>query len=84
MHAAFTIDNVAVVEAVFGNPKSRGPGGLRFARPWPGCIDGYAPPPEGPGLGVTVDEGGLDEAGASFKTLTQPRLRAYDGSVRDW
>ena len=84
MHAAFTIDNVAVVEAGYGNPKSRGPRGLRFARPWPDCADGYSPPPKGPGLGVEVDEEALDGAAASFTALTQPRLRALDGSVRDW
>ncbi|MCL2059342.1 MAG: galactonate dehydratase [Oscillospiraceae bacterium] len=84
MHAAFTIDNIAVVEAIFANPRSRGPGGLRFARPWPDCVDGYAPPPAGPGLGVEVDEAALDEAVSQFTAPCQPKLRAYDGSVRDW
>ena len=84
MHAAFTIDNIAVVEAGYANPQARGPGGLRFAKPWPDCADGYSPPPKGPGLGVEIDEAALDEASSSFAAPCQPKLRAFDGSVRDW
>ena len=84
MHASFAIDNIAVVEAVYCNPENFNARVEKLANGWPLCQDGYSPPPKGPGLGVTVDEAALDAAQASFKPPVQPRLRAYDGSVRDW
>ena len=85
MHAAFSIDNVSVVEASFANPFVRiNPKGTMFAKPWPTVENGYALPPKGPGLGVEVNEEALEEATANFVAPMQPRLRALDGSVRDW
>jgi L-alanine-DL-glutamate epimerase-like enolase superfamily enzyme len=83
LHTAFSIDNIAVVEAVYSSPEhirnDRSP-----VKPWPDCIDGYSTPSKGPGLGVDVDEERLNEAALNFKERQQPKLRAYDGSVRDW
>ncbi|MDR3120129.1 MAG: galactonate dehydratase [Clostridiales bacterium] len=84
MHTAFTIDNIAVVEAIFSNPANRGPKSEQFAKSWPDCVEGYALPPRGPGLGIKVDEDALDAAQADFQAPCQPKLRAFDGSVRDW
>jgi galactonate dehydratase len=84
LHTAFSIDNLAVVEAAYANPENRSPEGERLVKPWPDCVDGYSSPPKGPGLGVQVDEAMLDEAALKFRAACQPRLRAFDGSVRDW
>jgi len=72
------------VEAVYCNPDNFDARKEKLARGWPAHRDGYSFVPEGPGLGITVDEDALDEAQARFKPPMQPRLRAYDGSVRDW
>ncbi len=84
LHAAFAIDNISVVEAAYANPDNVDRKAEAFAQSWPACAGGYSLPPKGPGLGVTVDEAALDEAQANFRPPVQPRLRAYDGSVRDW
>jgi len=84
LHTAFTIDNLAVVEAMYANPESVSKKAKSPVTPWPDCIKGYSYPPKGPGLGVEVDEAMLDQAEAGFKLKLQPKLRAYDGSVRDW
>jgi galactonate dehydratase len=84
LHTAFTIDNLAVVEAVYANPENKNKQLESFARSWPDCIDGYSSPPKGPGLGIEIDEDMLDQAEADFEERFQPKLRAFDGSVRDW
>ena len=84
LHTAFTIDNLAVVEAAYANPEHKSKVKESFVKPWPDCIDGYSSPPKGPGLGIEVDEDELDREEAKFKVSTQPKLRAFDGSVRDW
>ena len=84
MHASFAIDNIAVVEAAYCNPENRDTKKEKLMLGWPEVSDGYSPPPKGPGLGITVDEDALDEAQNHFKPPMQPRLRAFDGSVRDW
>ncbi|MDR2932432.1 MAG: hypothetical protein LBV27_04925, partial [Oscillospiraceae bacterium] len=84
MHASFAIDNIAVVEAVYCNPDNKNTRSEKLAHSWPNYTDGYSMPPRGPGLGIDIDEGALDEATAAFKPPMQPRLRAFDGSVRDW
>jgi galactonate dehydratase len=84
LHAAFAIDNVAVVEAAYCNPENRDTVRAKAAKSWPEAIDGYSLPPTGTGLGVEIDEEILDRNQAGFKPPMQPRLRAYDGSVRDW
>ena len=84
LHTSFTIDNLAVVEASYANPENKDTRLEELVKPWPDCVDGYSFPPKGPGLGVEVNEGMLDKAEANFKEQLQPRLRAFDGSVRDW
>lgn len=84
LHASFAIDNIAVVEAAFSNPENRDVARERLAKSWPRFENSYAFAPDGPGLGVTVDEQALDAAQAGFSPPVQPRLRALDGSVRDW
>ncbi|MDR0396511.1 MAG: galactonate dehydratase [Oscillospiraceae bacterium] len=84
LHTAFTIDNVPVVEAVYANPKNIHPGQYRYCSPWPSVKDGYVLPPQGPGLGMDVDEEALISACGDFKPRTQPMLRGRDGSVKDW
>jgi galactonate dehydratase len=84
MHASFAADNIAVVEAGYCNPQNRSAASERLVNGWPKVADGYSPAPGGPGLGVVVNEDALDEAQANFKPPMQPRLRAFDGSVRDW
>jgi galactonate dehydratase len=84
MHASFAIDNLAVVEAAFCNPESYDARKEKLVDGWPAYQAGYSLPPKGPGLGVTVYEDALDAAQAGFRPPKQPRLRAYDGSVRDW
>ncbi|GHU72765.1 galactonate dehydratase [Clostridia bacterium] len=84
LHAAFTIDNVPVVEAVYANPKNIHPNQYRYCSPWPAVENGYISPPAGPGLGMEVDEEALIRAEADFTPRTQPMLRSRDGSVKDW
>ena len=84
LHTAFAMDNVAVVEAAYCNPDNRDTRREKAAKSWPTAVDGYSPPPVGAGLGIEVDEDVLDKGQEAFKSPMQPRLRAYDGSVRDW
>jgi L-alanine-DL-glutamate epimerase-like enolase superfamily enzyme len=55
--------------------------------PYPEVVDGYALPPEGPGLGIEANAALVDEELAESKPFApslQPRLDALDGSVRDF
>ena len=79
LHAALTIPNLAMIEAPWVNG-NRDP---KVVKPFPEVVDGYALPLEGPGLGVQFDE----EAAAAVPfddSRMQPRLKARDGSVRDY
>jgi galactonate dehydratase len=81
LHAALAIPNLVLLEAPFVNsPNPERSNGI--ASGFPAVIDGYALPPENPGLGVTLDE--EKAAGAEFVPRDQARLVDYDGSVRDW
>jgi galactonate dehydratase len=51
-------------------------------RPFP-LEDGHVPMPEGPGLGIEVDEQAVAE-GATDGSWENPRLWHEDGSVADW
>lgn len=87
VHAAFSIDNVSVVESGFSNPGVYdNPLSTRFVRPFPEISSdgGYILPPSGPGLGVEVDEEAIIAAQDEFKAPLQPKLRSLDGAVRDW
>jgi galactonate dehydratase len=79
LHAALAIPNVEMIEApwVNGDPK---PG---VVMPYPSVEGGYALPLEAPGLGVTFDEA-LAKSRPFRKPGLQPRLKALDGSVRDF
>jgi galactonate dehydratase len=78
LHAAFAIDNVALVEAPFAGLRR----GESIAGPWPVVEQGYALPPPGPGLGVELDESAIKEAAEPGRRHAV--LRADDGAVRDW
>ena len=84
MHTALAIDNVPVVEAIYANPKNRNARDYAYTQPWPQVEDGFALPPQGPGLGMEVDEQALIAAQSGFAPHTQPMLRGQDGSVKDW
>ncbi len=78
MHAALSIPNVVLLEAPWVN----GDGPTDVVWPYPRVEKGYAYPPEGPGLGIQ-----LDESLAASRSATpgrNPKLVALDGSVRDW
>ena len=78
MHAALSIPNVVLLEAPWVN----GDGPTDVVWPYPRVEKGYAYPPEGPGLGIQ-----LDESLAASRPATpgrNPKLVALDGSVRDW
>lgn len=79
LHASMAIPNLTVMEAALYAGREVVEGDIR---PWPTVLDGHALPPAGPGLGVTVDEGALP--GPLPPRGGHPRLRALDGSARDW
>jgi galactonate dehydratase len=47
-------------------------------------IDGYLPVPEGPGLGVDIDEAAVREADKDRHRWRNPVLRLKDGSFAEW
>ena len=78
LHASLAIPNIALLEAPWAS-RSPLPG---IVKPWPVVEEGYALPPEGPGLGIEFDEAAA-EAG-EFVPRPHAYIRAADGSVRDW
>ena len=78
VHASLAIPNVALLEAGLMG----GDGQTDVVGPYPKMVDGYALPPEGPGLGVQFDEQLAEEK--PFISHLQPKLRALDGAVRDF
>ncbi len=79
LHAALAIPNIEMIEAPWVNGEEA-PG---VVSPYPKVEGGYALPLEGPGLGVTFDEK-LAKSRPFRKPSLQPRLKALDGSVRDF
>ena len=79
LHAALAIANVTMIEAPFVNGDAR----TDVVGPYPKVDGGYALPPEGPGLGVTFDEK-LAKSRPFRTPAMQPKLKALDGSVRDF
>jgi galactonate dehydratase len=79
VHAALALPNVTLIEAPWVN----GDGQADVVGPYPRVEDGYALPPEGPGLGVAFDEAQA-RATPFAKPGLQPRLHGRDGSVRDF
>ena len=80
LHAALAIPNITMMEGGWVNSPNQDP---KVAKPFPTVIDGYALPLEGNGLGVEVDE--EEAAKVPFYGGTKPpRLKAIDGSVRDY
>lgn len=45
---------------------------------------GYLPIPEGPGLGITVDEEKVREVSLEGLNWDNPRWRNYDGTIAEW
>ena len=45
---------------------------------------GYLPIPEGPGLGITVDEEKVREVSLEGLSWDNPRWRNYDGTIAEW
>lgn len=80
LHAALAIPNVTMMEAPWVNRVEHN---LPVVKPFPTVEDGYALPLEGNGLGVSFDETAADRIPVSDGP-TQPRLKATDGSVRDY
>ena len=81
VHAALAIPNVTMIEG--GAIHNLNQPMADVAGPYPEVVDGYVLPPEAPGLGITVDE----EAAAAIPfndKVMQPRLRGFDGAVRDF
>jgi len=79
LHSALSIPNITMMEAPFVNNPSE----PKVAKPFPKVVDGYALPLEGNGLGVEIDE--EEAAKVPFYGGNQPpRLKAIDGSVRDF
>jgi galactonate dehydratase len=79
LHAALAIPNVVMIEAPWVNSDSK----TDVVGPYPKVEGGYALPLDGPGLGITFDEG-RGKSKPFKKPGLQPRLNAPDGSVRDF
>ena len=47
-------------------------------------VDGYLPVPEGPGLGVDIDEAAVREADKDRHRWRNPIFRTADGSFAEW
>ena len=47
-------------------------------------VDGYLPVPEGPGLGVEIDEAAVREADKDRHSWRNPLFRTRDGSFAEW
>ena len=47
-------------------------------------VDGYLPVPEGPGLGVDIDEAAVREADKDRHRWRNPIFRTKDGSFAEW
>jgi L-alanine-DL-glutamate epimerase-like enolase superfamily enzyme len=78
LHASLAINNVALLEAPWVSSPPPSP----IVGPWPTVRDGYALPPQGPGLGITFDEAAAEED--TFVPRPNAYLKAPDGSLRDW
>ena len=48
------------------------------------CADGYLPIPQGPGLGITLDEGVIRERAKIGHRWRAPVWRHEDGSISEW
>jgi galactonate dehydratase len=79
LHAALNIPNVEMIEAPWVNSDQK----PDVVSPFPKVENGYALPLEGPGLGVAFDEK-LARSRPFKPSALQPRLKALDGSVRDF
>jgi galactonate dehydratase len=47
-------------------------------------VEGYLPVPEGPGLGVEIDEAAVREAAKDPHRWRNPVFRNKDGSFAEW
>ncbi|MBC9867006.1 MAG: galactonate dehydratase [Opitutae bacterium] len=79
LHSALAIPNVTMMEGPWVNRQPD----PKVVKPYPDVVDGYALPLQGAGLGVGFDE--AEAAKIPFEgSRMQPRLKAKDGSVRDF
>lgn len=79
LHSALAIPNVTMMEGPWVNSMPN----PKVVKPYPDLVDGYAQPLEGAGLGIDFDE--AEAARIPFDNpRMQPRLKAKDGSVRDF
>ena len=78
LHAALAISNVVLLEApwIDRNPVSD------IVSPFPEVKKGYALPLEGSGLGIEFNEQAAEKT--AFVARQIPKLKGFDGSVRDW
>lgn len=79
VHASLAIANVVLLEAPWVNHDAKR---TEIVGPYPEVVDGYALPLEGPGLGIEFDEAAAEAR--PFRPSRQPKLKALDGSVRDF
>jgi galactonate dehydratase len=79
LHAALAIPNVTMIEAPWVNSDGK----TDVVSPYPKVEGGFALPLEGPGLGINFDEK-LARSRPFRKPGLQPKLKAPDGSVRDF
>lgn len=81
VHAALAIPNITMIEG--GAILSINHPTELVAGPFPEVVDGYVLPPEAPGLGIMINEEAAAAKPFNDKVM-QPRLKGYDGSVRDF
>lgn len=81
VHAALAIPNITMIEG--GAIHNLNHPMEDVAGPYPEVVDGYVLPPEAPGLGITINEEAAAAVPFNDKVM-QPRLRGFDGAVRDF
>ncbi|HEX4736491.1 MAG TPA: galactonate dehydratase [Allosphingosinicella sp.] len=86
LQLAATAPNVAIQEMSLGIHYNVGHDLLEFItdKDVLSPVDGYLPIPEGPGLGVTIDEAAVREADKEKHRWRNPIWRLADGSFAEW
>jgi galactonate dehydratase len=86
LQLAATAPNVAIQEMSLGIHYNVGHDLLEFVTDKEVLtpVDGYLPIPEGPGLGVTIDEAAVREADKDRHRWRNPIWRLKDGSFAEW
>jgi galactonate dehydratase len=86
LQLAATAPNVAIQEMSLGIHYNVGHDLLEFVtdKAVLSPVDGFLPIPEGPGLGVTIDEAAVREADKDRHRWRNPVWRLTDGSFAEW